>query len=462
MTMSGERRRTVTALHAAFRAGEINPSDHLDSCLDLIVRENPKINAVVALCEDRARAAAIASDRRFAAGRPLGLLDGITVGIKDTFDVAGVPTTHGSPLFADSVPECDCLAVSRLDAAGAIIVGKTNTSEFAAGAHTTNELFGPTRNPWDTERSPGGSTGGGAAGVASGMFDVALGSDLGGSLRVPAAFCGVFGLRPTPGLIAKSPDLVPFDIMSVDGVIGSAAMDLALSLDVLATPDPDDPKSPPPDWHPRVAERLKEQPVDHIRVAYSEEFCGVEFDAQISAMCRAALQDVQRCDFQPQIDLSEGRAAYLHLRAKHILDANRHLLDRIDLLGLNLSSNIREGITQEPTKIAEAETVRSQMWRSIAELFGKFDVLCTPCTTVPPFEIDCGPPTSIKGEEMRSYIDWIAPTFLFSMLGLPGLSVPVGIDDRGLPVGLQVIGPRYSEAKLLSVADHLTKVSQHH
>ncbi|MEO1250103.1 MAG: amidase, partial [Pseudomonadota bacterium] len=290
--MSTERRAGIAALHSAFLSGERRPSDHLAVCLDRIAQRNPEINAIVALCEDRARREADASDARFAAGQPLGPLDGITVGIKDTFDVLGLPTTFGSPLFKDNLPDRDCLSVERLSHAGAVIVGKTNTSEFAAGAHTTNDLFGPTRNPWNTDLSPGGSTGGGAAGVADGMFDLALGSDLGGSLRVPAAFCGVLGIRPTPGLVPKSPDTVPFDGMSIDGLIGRSASDLAFGLDVVARPHPSDPKSPPADWQPRFAESLSAGSAQIRSAAFLANFSSVPVSPDILRICKSAVMNV--------------------------------------------------------------------------------------------------------------------------------------------------------------------------
>ncbi len=447
-----ERRPGIAALHAAFLRGDLRPSDHLASRLRRIEQRNPDINAVVALCEDRARREANASDVRFATGRPLGPLDGITVGIKDTFDVEGVPTTFGSPLFKDNLPERDCLSVRRLVDAGAVIIGKTNTSEFAAGAHTTNDLFGPTRNPRNRELSPGGSTGGGAAGVADGMFDLALGSDLGGSLRVPAAFCGVLGIRPTPGLVPKSPDNVPFDEMSVDGLIGRSASDLAFGLDVIAWPHPSDPKSPPADWQPRFAESLSAGGGQIRNAAFFENFSSVPVAPDILRICRSAVMDMFPMVDQPQIDLESLRDAYLALRAQHVLNANLHLLDNIETIGPNISSNIREGMAQSSMNLAQAEFERSNIWNEVSKLFERYDLILSPCTTISPFPIEGGVPISVNGYRMAHYIDWIAPTFLFSMLGLPGVSVPVGLDDGGMPVGLQIVGPRHSEKMLLKVA----------
>lgn len=457
--MSVERRPDIAALHAAFLSGELRPSDHLAARLDRIARRNPEINAVVALCEGRARSEADASDARFAAGRPLGPLDGVTVGIKDTFDVEGLPTTFGSPLFRDNRPQRDCLTVRRLADAGAVIIGKTNTSEFAAGAHTTNDVFGPTRNPWNRELSPGGSTGGGAAGVADGMFDLALGSDLGGSLRVPAAFCGVLGIRPTPGLVPKSPDNVPFDYMSVDGLIGRSASDLAFGLDVIAWPHPSDPKSPPADWQPRFAESLSADGTQGHKAAYLENFSAVPVAPDIRRVCRSVVMEAFPEADQPQIDLEHMRDAYLSLRAQHILNANLHLLDNIETIGPNIASNIREGMAQSPLNLAQAECERKRIWDASSKLFERYDLIFSPCTTISPFSIKGGVPSCINGVNMAHYIDWIAPTYLFSMIGLPGISVPVGFDDGGMPVGLQIVGPRHSEKLLLKVAGAVGQIS---
>ena len=445
----------IAALHRAFLSGKARPSAHLEARLARIADINPRLNAIVTLTDEPARQAAAASDARYRAGAPLGPLDGITVGIKDITETEGVRTTYGSPLFADNVPEEDALSVARMKAAGAVMVGKTNTSEFAAGAHTVNDVFGVTRNPWNLALSPGGSTGGGAAGLAAGLFDLALGSDLGGSLRTPAAFCGVMGLRPTPGLIPKQPDPVPFDPLSVDGPMARTAMGLAHALDVLAAPDPGDPKAPPPDWRPRFAETLARGEPGVGRVAYAADVAGIGIDTEIEALCRTAALGLKDDASLVDVDLSAGRQAFLPLRAQHILGSNLDLAGQTDALGPNIGGNIRLGLEQAARDIADAEAVRAGLWRRMTAFFSDFDVLLTPCTAVPPFPVEQNHPTTINGVPMTSYIDWVAPNFVFSILGLPAISVPVGLDSRGLPAGLQVIAPRHGEARLLCIAEAL-------
>ncbi|HEY0036993.1 MAG TPA: amidase family protein, partial [Longimicrobium sp.] len=215
------------------RAREVSPVEVLDACMAQVERHNGEINAVVTL-NPGARDDAAALERRIAAGEDVGPLAGVPVGIKDVTEVAGVRTTYGSPLFTDFVPDEDALVVERLRAAGAVILGKTNTPEFAAGGNTFNPVFGRTRNPWNPERSAGGSTGGGAAGLATGMFALAQGTDLGGSLRIPASFCGVVGLRPSVGLVPTVPQDFMWDPMQVTGVMGRSAEDVALALGAVA------------------------------------------------------------------------------------------------------------------------------------------------------------------------------------------------------------------------------------
>lgn len=448
--------RDIAALHAAFKAGETTPSTHLADCLERIEARNPQLNAVVTLTADLAKAAASESDARYAAGTPLGPLDGVTLGVKDIIDTAGVRTTFGSPLFAENVPEADALSVERLKAAGCVMVGKTNTPEFAAGAHTFNDVFGVSRNPWNPALSPGGSTGGGAIGVAAGMFDLALGTDLGGSLRTPAAFCGIMGIRPTPGLVPKRPDPVPYDMMSTDGPMALTAMGLAHALDVLAVPDPADPKSPPPDWRPHFAQTLAAGGPELGRLAYAGDVGGIGIDSEILSLCHKAALGQAPDIAEPELDLSAGRQAFLPLRAQHILNANLGLVDHLEKLGANIGGNIRLGLEQSTLAIAQAEAVRRELWLKMAALFERYDALLTPCCSVPPFPVEQNFPTEINGAPMESYIDWVAPNFLFSMLGLPGLSVPIGLDSRGLPVGLQIVGPRYSEARLLRLASEIS------
>ena len=436
---------------AKVAAGELRAEDVLDAHLARIDELNPDLNAIVTLMPDRAMDQARDIDKRVAAGEAVGPLAGVTVGIKDIIETAGVRTTYASPLFKDNIPDAAALPLARIKAADGIIVGKTNTPEFATGGNTTNALFGPTRNPWNRDLTPGGSTGGGGAGLAAGMFALALGTDLGGSLRLPAAFCGVVGIRQTPGLVPFAPNPAPFDLFEVQGPMARSAQDIALALSVLAAPDPGFPVGShgAPDFTGETGP---------LRIGYVEDISGVGIEADIADTCRAAADALGRHRVEnPALDLSEGRDAFTTLRGQWMVNKHLAILDRLDEMGENLAGNIRRGLAQSPTDIAEAEAVRARLWRRMADYFTRFDLLATPVTAVSPFPVEQNYPETINGAPMASYIDWIAPTFVISLLGLPALSVPAGLNKDGLPVGLQIIGPRYSESRMLGVAAEIQK-----
>jgi amidase len=431
--------------------GELRAEDVLTDHLARIQEANPDINAIVTLAPDLAMSQARDIDRRVAGGEAVGALAGVPVGIKDIIETAGIRTTYASPLFKDNVPSQDALTVQRIKVADGVIVGKTNTPEFATGGNTNNALFGPTRNPWNTDLTPGGSTGGGAAGLAAGMFALALGTDLGGSLRLPAAFCGVVGIRQTPGLVPFAPNPTPFDLFEVQGPMARTAQDVALALSVLAAPDAGFPVGShgSPEFDAEDAPR---------RIGYVEDIAGVGIETDIAAACRTAAAALGRHDIgEPALDLSEGRDAFTTLRGQWMV--NKHLanLDRLDEMGDNLAGNIRSGLAQSPTDIAKAEATRAKLWQVMAAYFSEFDLLLTPVTAVSPFPWQQNYPETINGAPMQTYIDWIAPTFVISLLGLPALSVPAGLNQDGMPVGLQIIGPRYSEAAMLAVAAEIQK-----
>jgi len=437
---------TAAEIAAQVAASQLRAEDVLSDHLARIDKANPGINAMVTLAADLAMHQARNIDRRVANGDAVGALAGVPVGIKDIIETKGIRTTYASPLFKDNVPDQDALTVRRIKAADGVIVGKTNTPEFATGGNTNNALFGATRNPWNTDLTPGGSTGGGAAGLAAGMFALALGTDLGGSLRLPAAFCGVVGIRQTPGLVPFAPNPTPFDFLEVQGPMARTAGDVALALSVLSSPDAGFPVGS----HGRLEFDTETAP---LRIGYVEDISGVGIEADIAAACRAAAGALTRHQVEElDLDLSAGRDAFTTLRGQWMV--NKHLanLDRLDEMGDNLAGNIRSGLAQSPTDIAKAEATRTKLWQLMAEYFTRFDLLLTPVTAVSPFPWQQNYPETINGAPMQTYIDWIAPTFVISLLGLPALSVPAGLNPDGLPVGLQIIGPRYAEASMLAAA----------
>lgn len=421
--------------------------------LTAVDRHNAAINAVVTL-NPRALDEARAVDARIARGEPVGALAGVPVGIKDITPVAGVRTTYGSTLYADHVPSEDAVVVQRLRAAGAIVLGKTNTPEFAAGASTWNDVFGRTRNPWNLALSAGGSTGGGAAALASGMIALAEGTDLGGSLRLPAAFCGVVGLRPSPGLVPAHPVDWVWDTLSVSGPMARTVEDVALMLQAIAGPASSAPLG--------VSMRGRDFPGALLdaasrvgRIAYCPDVARIGVDDSIEATCRAAAHELHdegwRVD-EIALDLSGYRDAFLTLRAEWFVASHVERLDRLEALGVNVRGNVEAGLRLDGRALGAAHDARGRLWHVCRAVFEHADVLLTPTTAVPPFPVEQNYPETVAGKAMRTYVDWFAPTFLLSLSGLPIASVPCGLDGRGLPVGVQVVGRPQDEETVLAVA----------
>lgn len=386
-------------------------------------------------------------------GAQPGPLCGVPVGIKDITDVAGLPTTYGSPLYVDNVADADALVVERLRAAGAIIIGKTNTPEFAAGGNTFNEVFGRTRNPWNSALSAGGSTGGGASALASGMIGVAEGSDLGGSLRIPASFCGLVGIRPSPGLVPTFPTAWPWDDLAVTGPMARTAGDVALALQAMAGPDPRSPLKQPTKGRDFVGS-VSEARLAGVRLAYCPDIVRLGIDASVEQRCRAAafgLADGDAMVDPVDLEFSDGRKAFLHLRGVWMVAHMREHMHRLPELGDNVRGNIEAGLRVTTEQVAWAHGVRGRMWAFFERFFECHDFLLTPSMAVSPFPVEQNYPATVGGRAMKTYVDWIAPTFTLSLTGLPVASVPCGLDANGLPVGLQVVGPPLGEERVLGL-----------
>ena len=435
---------------------EVSPVEVVEACLARVERYNPLINAVVTL-NPRALDDARALEQRLAQGVEVGLLAGVPVGIKDVTPVAGLRTTYGSPLYRDHVPVEDALVVQRLRAAGAIILGKTNCPEFAAGGNTFNEVFGRTRNPWDPTRSAGGSTGGGAAGLVTGMIALAEGTDLGGSLRIPASFCGVVGLRPSVGLVPTYPADWLWDTLQVEGPVARTAADVALMLQAVSGPSPLAPLAQPRDGRNFVA-AVERGVRKGLRLAYCRDIAGIGVDPAIEQVCaRAArgLEEIGAAVEEIAFDLAFGRKAFLALRGLWFVAQMYPRLDQLERFGPNVAGNIRAGLGTTTLELGAAEEARTRIWRMFRDLFEKFDHLLTPCMAVPPFAVEQNYPETVAGRKMETYVDWLAPTFVLSLTGLPVASVPCGLDPDGLPVGLQIVGKPQGEEAVLALAARL-------
>jgi amidase len=449
---------SATELRRRIAAREVTVVESVAACLERVEQLNPALNAIVTL-NPHALEDAAQLDRRIKKGGDPGPLTGLTVGIKDVTPVAGLRTTYGSPIYADHVPAEDALVVRRLREAGAVILGKTNCPEFAAGANTFNEVFGRTRNPWDTTKSAGGSTGGGAAALATGMIALAEGTDLGGSLRIPAAFCGITGLRPSVGLVPTHPTDWVWDTLQVTGPMARTAEDVALMLQTIAGAAEQSPFAQPIDGRDFV--RGARGPRKNLRIAYCADIAGIGVDSGVERVCREAafaLADKGAIVEEIQLDLSAARPAFLSLRGLWFVTQMFSRLDMQERFGPNVGNNVRSGLEVTSREIAAAEAYRGHLWHHLRQFFNEYDHLLTACVAVPPFPVEQNYPDTIAGKPMQTYIDWIAPTFVLSLTGLPVASVPAGLDPSGMPVGLQIVGGQFGEEDVLAIAAQIQRL----
>jgi amidase len=446
---------TARAMADAVRRREISARELLELHLARIAERNPQLNAVVSLDEERARAGAAAADERTAAGADLGPLHGLPFAFKDTHDVAGWRTTYGSPLYADHVPDADDLVVERIRRAGAVPIGKTNVPEFAAGSHTFNPVFGTTLNPVDPTRSAGGSSGGAACALRAGMVPLADGSDMGGSLRNPASFCGVVGLRPSLGRVPSWPTDNLWETTSTAGPLARDVGDLALLLSVVAGPDPRVPNAlgdPGSSFAPPVAGSLA-----GLRVALSEDLGGLlEVDADVARVVESAGGVFSAAGAHVEAaypDLADADDTFRTLRAwtfqaglGELLAANPGAIKQ------SLADNVRAGEPLTGADIARAYAQRTALSERMRRFFLEYDVLVLPTSQVPPFPAEEEFPTEINGRPMTSYLDWMRSCYVITVTGCPAISVPAGETPSRLPVGIQIVAPFGLDRRLLEVA----------
>jgi amidase len=409
----------------------------------------------VTLAADHARDAAHQAEAAVMRGDELGLLHGLPIAIKDTTRTAGIRTTFGSPLFADHVPEEDAEVVRRLKAAGAVVTAKTNTPEFATGANTVNDVFGATRNPWNPALSPAGSSGGSAVAVATGMVPLAQGTDFGCSIRIPAAFCGIVGIRPTPGLIPSYPMALAWDPGQVHGPLARSAEDAALMLDAMVGFSRLSPISVHPPWASAREMVAKAEDGRGLKIAYASDIAGIGVDAEIDTICRSAakrLTDAGAHVEEVAFDVAHGREPYQAWRGAWMVGQRFEHLHQLEQFGENLRGNVKRGLDVTALDLAAAEQQRQDVFHRFRELFEQYDVLLTPAAPVRPYPVEMNFPNEINGRKFENYVDWIAPAFLITLVSLPAGSVPAGRTHDGLPVGLQIVAPRFEEPLILSLA----------
>ena len=443
---------TATEIVSRLRKGEITPLDCLDALEKRIAQVDKRVNALPTLCFDRARDHARALMKKPASER--GILAGLPIPIKDLNDVKGVRSTQGSPIFADNIAEESDILVENLEREGAIVYAMSNTPEFGAGANTFNEVFGRTLNPWNLSRSAAGSSGGAAVALATGMAWVAHGSDMGGSLRNPASFCGVTGMRPSPGRVAASVYGKIDGTLGAEGPMARNVEDLALLFDAMTGVNPADPLSlPREDVSYLEAARSGVRPK---RVAFSRDLGITPVDPEVAEIVtRAAykLRDAGVIVEEAHPDLSEAHDCFQVLRALAYASGMKPLYDNHrDKLKPDVVWNIEKGLALSVADIARAEAQRGAMFKRTREFFGTYDLLLCPATIVAPFPIEQRYVEECDGHKFATYIDWLAIVYAITNVASPAISIPAGFTKEKLPVGIQLVAPCRGEARLLAGA----------
>ena len=436
------------------RTKKLSAREVLTAHLKQIERVNPKVNAIVTLVPELAAAAAAKADEMQARKEPLGPLHGLPVAHKDLLETRGIRTTFGSPLYKDNVPAVDDLVVERMRRAGAIIVGKTNTPEFGSGSQTFNTIFGATHNPYDLTKTCGGSSGGAAVALACGLVPVASGSDTGGSLRNPAAFCNVVGFRPSIGRVPNPNAAFAWSTLSTSGCLGRSVADLALGLSTITGPDARAPLS-----INEPGERFA-RPLDRsfkgVRVAWFKDLDGVPFDSRVRAIVeghRKTFESLGCIVEQAEPDFAPAEVAFRILRAWGSANTyGARLREHPEAFKDTLKGEIEEGLRLTASDIGRAETAHGLLWRRFQAFLEKYEYFVLPTTQLPPFDVNTPYPAEIAGVKFDNYIDWMKSCWYISATGNPAASVPGGFTPEGLPVGVQIVGRNKEDFALLQMA----------
>ena len=437
------------------RAKDLSARDVLSAHLEQIERVNPKVNAIVTLVAEQAMEQARKADESLAGGNNVGLLHGLPIAHKDLQPTKGIRTTFGSRIYRDFTPTMDSLLVERIRNAGAIMVGKTNVPEFGAGSQTFNEVFGATLNPYDTTKTCGGSTGGGAVALACRMLPIADGSDLGGSLRNPANFCNVVGLRPSPGRVPAWPVVLGWSTLMVEGPMARTVGDVAFFLAAIAGPDPRSPISidEPGD---RFAGPLSRD-FKGVRVAWWKDLGGLPVDSRVKERINAQRRVFESLGCiveEAEPDFSGAHDAFKTLRfwQSHMAalvrgepGKNRELIKETVLWEMDLG----EKLTADA--IGRAEMKRTELYHRFRQFMQRYEFFVLPVNQVPPFDVKQPYPTEIAGVQMPSYIDWMRSCYYISTVGHPAMSVPCGFTSEGLPVGIQIVARHHDDWGLLQM-----------
>ena len=449
-------RMTARQVVALLDRRQVSPLELIDAALARIDAVDGAVNALPIRCPERAREHA----RRLMAQRPpasegrRGWLGGLPLAIKDSMDVAGVRSTHGSPIFADHVPARSDLQVEALERQGGIVLARSNAPEFAAGANTFNEVFGRTLNPWNTAMSCGGSSGGSAVALATGEVWLANGTDLGGSLRIPASFCSVVGLRPSAGVVPHGPDHTAFDGLAVAGPMARNVGDAALMLDAMAAFDPRDPLSVEPPHDGYLAAALA--PEAPRRIAFSADLGFLPIEPEVRDIAGAAVRQFAGRGVaveEAAPDFAGAAEIFQTLRAMRFVAGYAPLLaEHRARLKPEIIWNIERGLKLDGAAVGRALRERSALYERVAEFFRRYDLLATPAVILPPFPVEQRYVETVAGRRFDNYVDWLGMSYAVTLTGCPALSLPCGFTRAGLPVGLQLVGRPRGERALLAAA----------
>jgi amidase len=456
--MSEITEKAATEIVSGLARREISVMEVTEAFLSRISSLNPALNAVVTL-NPRVRDEARESDRRLETGAPVRPLEGVPFVVKDVVPTRGVRTTFGSLIYEHHIPSEDAVSVERMRSAGAVLIGKANTPEFATDLSTTNKIFGLTRNPVDLNVSAGGSSGGTASAIAADMAPIGIGTDHGGSIRIPAAWCGICGLRPSPGRVPNYPNDYGWDtlVAHVQGPMARTVADVGLMLAVLAGQDDRDPSSLPDQGHDYAAVARSPAVMSGRRVAYCRDLGGVvPVDPEVGEATRTAARQFEGmgCHVEEtSFDASDVRDIIAGTRGYSLVARYGDLVDQYaDRMASQLVGQVSDAGKQDLRSVARAERLRTRYWHRVRPVLERFEFILTPTIGAPPFRIDEALPTHVGGRAVERYYDVLLTTYAFSLLGLPALSVPCGSTRAGLPIGLQIVGRRLREDQVLGAA----------
>ncbi len=451
--------QSAKKLARLIHARKLSATEVMQAFIAQIERVNPKVNAIVTFLPEQALKEAKALDRK-KGKKPL--LAGLPIAYKDNVPTKGIRTTSGSPVYRDNVPAADHALVERLRAAGAITLGKTNLPEFAAGSHTFNPVFGVTRNPYDPSRSVGGSSGGAAAAVATGMLPFADGGDLGASLRNPGNFCNVVGFRPSPGRVPHSPALNAWNTLSVLGPIARTAEDAAFLLSAMAGPDA---RAPVTISEPgSIFARPLKRSFRKVRVAWTKDFGGLPVEPAVTEVLekqRKVFRDLGCVVEEACPDFTGAVEAFETLRAAGFVQNYAELVrTRRAEVKDTVIWNVEQGLKLTPERIARAESLRTELYHRMRKFLERYDFLLGPVNQVVPFPVETEYPTEIAGVKMTNYLDWMKSCYFITVTSHPAISVPAGFTPEGLPVGLQIVGRYRDDFGVLQLAHAFERETQ--